>query len=279
MTCGGDLVCNFQAAEPLCLDPDLDEDADGLSNEQDFCPATAEASNHDEDGDKRGDSCDACPIERWTVNTKDEDGDGLAGRCDPDDRTPGDKMVFFDGFATDTLAEWKLGDDASAFSISGGRLKGAVTSTANSELVATHSLSSSKESMAAFVAYRVTDTAPAGVDSVSRNIAVSLQTDLPMGGSQASCGPVLTAQNSDLRLSSDGGEAVEPFPGLYAKNETYRLLLQTIGTQALCVQTLGQSAKVVDGLFGGGFMTMVKLTQLAVGVEYEYVMVIQSELE
>ncbi len=279
MTCGGDLVCNFQSAEPTCLDPGLDEDSDGLANGDDFCPATAGGSNYDEDGDSRGDACDSCPIERWTVNTKDEDKDGLSGRCDPDDRTPGDKMVFFDGFASDTLAEWELGDDAPGFSIAGGVLKGTVSSTANQEIVAVHVLPSSKESMAVLAAYRVTDTEPAGVEAVSRDVSISLRTDLPMGGAQARCGPTLTTQISNLRLSSDRGEEAEPFPGLYSKGETYGLLLQIVGSQARCVQTFGQAAKVVAGTVGAAFMSHVSLSQIAVGVEYEYVMVIQSVLQ
>lgn len=277
MTCGGDLVCNFQAAEPTCLDPDLDEDGDGLSNGEDFCPAMVGGSNHDEDGDGRGDDCDSCPIERWTVNTKDEDGDGLSGRCDPDDRSPGDKRSLFDGFSTNTLSEWELGDDAAGFSISGGVLK-VTASEANPDLVATRVLSSSTNSMAVMTAYRVTNLAPGGVDTIVRDVSVALLTDLPMGGSKASCGATLTAQNSNLRLTSDRGEEVEPFPGLYAENQPYQLLLQTQGVQARCVQTQGQAAKVVEGMVGPEFLSHVSLAQRAVAVEYQYVFVVSSPL-
>jgi hypothetical protein len=277
MTCGGDLVCNFQAAEPTCLDPALDEDSDGLTNGDDFCPATSGGSNFDEDGDGRGDDCDSCPIERWTVNTKDEDGDGLSGRCDPDDREPGDKRALFDGFSTDTLSEWKLGDDAAGFSISGGVLKSTAT-VANPDLVATRTLPSVRDSTSVFVGYRVVNAAPADVDGIVRDVSVALINDIPMGGARARCSANLTSQASTLRLSSDRGEEFADYPGLYAENQPYLLFLQTEGTRARCIQSLGSAAKIVEGNVGEDFKTAVTLNQRAVAVEYQYVLVIQSPL-
>jgi hypothetical protein len=138
-TCSDGLVCNFQAASPVCLDPDADEDADGLNNKMDLCPATANVSNHDEDGDKEGDPCDLCPIEPFSVNQKDADGDGVAGLCDPVDSEKGDKIVFFEGFGkSDALTGWTL-DDAAHFTVANDSLNVTVTA-ADPDAVASYAL-------------------------------------------------------------------------------------------------------------------------------------------
>jgi hypothetical protein len=274
LSCGGDLVCNFQAATPICLDADLDEDGDGMANKVDLCPATAGGSNHDEDGDKQGDSCDLCPIEAARGIVKDDDGDKLGGGCDPDDKSPGDKVVFFDGFGTDTLANWKL-DDATHFSVSNDLLKVTV-SAADPEASAVHSLPAIAETTTSFVGFRVVDAAPAGVDGASRDVATTLFSDIPMGGSRARCGSNLTSQASALRLTTDQGDVNEPFPGLFELGRTYRLLLQTSGGQAACVQTLGPVAKSAVGSVSSDFKTAVSVVQRSVAADYEYVLVVQS---
>ncbi len=276
LKCDGDLVCNFQAASPICLDASLDEDSDGVVNGDDLCPATMGGSTHDEDGDGQGDSCDLCPIEVARASTKDSDGDGLAGACDPDDREKGDKLVFFDGFGSDSLTTWKL-DDPAHFSISDDMLKITV-SAADPEAVAAHSLATIAETTTAFVAFRVVDAAPAGVDGISRDVATTLFSDIPMGNSRARCGSNLTSQNSTLRLATDQGEVNENFPGLFELDRTYRLLLQTAGNQVRCVQTLGQTAKSADLSVSTDFKTAVSLVQRSVAAEYDYVMVVQSPI-
>lgn len=277
-TCGDGLKCNFQAASPICLDGDLDEDSDGIVNSKDLCPATAGGVNHDEDGDGQGDSCDACPIERWTVNTKDGDADGLAGQCDPDDREKGDKIAFFESFASaDALTGWML-DDAASFSVANDSLKVTVSPTDPSAL-ATLVMSTASDSAAAFVGYRVVDAAPAGVDGASRDVLAGLFDSSPAGDTRAQCGSSLTAQTSTLRLSTNAaGEVNEPFPGLYETNEQYRVLLQTEGTRTRCVQTRGQASKAAASTAGDGLKTAVSLSARSVGVNFDYVLVVRSPL-
>lgn len=277
-TCGDGLRCNFQAAEPTCLDGGADEDGDGLTNEKDLCPATAGGVNHDEDGDGQGDSCDACPIERWTANTKDGDGDGLAGQCDPDDREKGDKIAFFEGFGSpDALTGWMF-DDAASFSVSNDALKVTVAGNDPSAL-ATFIMRTVSDSSAAFVGYRVNDAAPAGVDGTSRDVLAGLFDSSPAGDTRAQCGASLTAQTSSLRLSTNGsGDVLETFPGLYAVNEQYRVLLQAAGTKARCVQTRGESSKFAESTAGDGLKSAVSLSVRSVNASFDYVLVVHSPL-
>jgi Thrombospondin type 3 repeat len=278
LTCAGDLVCNFQATAPICVLPEGDEDGDGLKNEADFCPMTAGGSNHDEDGDKQGDACDQCPIERWAVGTKDTDGDGVVGVCDPVANDKGDSLLFFEGFGSDTaLASWML-SDASLFSVSGDSLKVRVAA-ATPDALASYALPISSDSSVAFLGFRVTDAAPAGVDVLSRDVSLSLLDPSPAaGGSRAKCGGTLTDQGSVLRLTTDAGESTEPFPGLFALGQAYRILLQSEGATARCAQTRGATSQSAENPVGNVGKAVVALSQRGVIAEYDYVMVVRSPL-
>lgn len=92
---------------------DPDQDADGLSNDQDNCPGVANADQLDSDGDLIGDACDQCPNDSDSqaafgyfkdpisgeVHLKtvvpDSDGDGVPDACD--DGGIGRATVTIDG--------------------------------------------------------------------------------------------------------------------------------------------------------------------------------------
>ncbi|MEZ4364605.1 MAG: hypothetical protein R3B48_30800 [Kofleriaceae bacterium] len=278
LTCGGDLVCNFQAAEPICLAPDADEDGDGITNDKDFCPATAGGVNHDEDGDGQGDSCDTCPIEKWSVNSTDKDGDGVSGICDPDDNDKGDKILFFESFASAaTLNDWQL-DDPAHFSIADDSLKATVTA-ADVDAVAKYILPISSDSVVAYTGFRVRDTAPAGVDGVSRDVSLEVLDPSPAaGGSRAKCGGTLTSSGGNLRLTTDMGETNEPMTGLFDSNVPYRILLQSAGATARCAQTGGQASKSAQFPVGNVGKAVVSLSLRSLHADYDYVLVVQSPL-
>ncbi len=69
-------------------DVDEDPDGDGITNNLDNCPTTANADQADSDGDGVGDVCDNC---KDTANASqlDTDGDGIGNDCDDDDDNDG----------------------------------------------------------------------------------------------------------------------------------------------------------------------------------------------
>ncbi len=87
------------AAIDAPLVDDTDDDDDGILDVSDNCPLTANADQHDEDADLRGDRCDPCP-QLANANT-DGDGDKIGDACDPHPGTAGDVLVLFDGFPVD----------------------------------------------------------------------------------------------------------------------------------------------------------------------------------
>jgi hypothetical protein len=277
LSCGGGLVCNFQAAMPICLDEDLDEDADGLSNKQDLCPATAGGSNHDEDGDKQGDSCDLCPIEAARGIVKDEDNDKLGGLCDPDDKEPGDKIIFFETFASiDALTGWML-DDASHYSISNDQLKVTVSALLPAA-DAVRPLPIAPQSAAVFTAYRVDNAAPADVNNASRDVNIALFDNSPAAGDgRARCGASSTSgAEGTLRLTTNRGEVNERIPASFVAGDTYRMLLNVVGGQAACVHIRGQASASASKDVESGQKQAIAVGVRSVAASYDYVMVVSS---
>jgi hypothetical protein len=58
-----------------------DSDQDGISDDEDNCPHSANDEQNDMDGDKTGDVCDNCP-ETPNPEQEDVDGDGVGDSCD-----------------------------------------------------------------------------------------------------------------------------------------------------------------------------------------------------
>jgi gliding motility-associated-like protein len=79
------------AAETIIInltDVDEDSDGDGIDNNLDNCPSTANANQADTDGDGVGDLCDNCAVIS-NSNQLDTDGDGIGNVCDEDDDNDG----------------------------------------------------------------------------------------------------------------------------------------------------------------------------------------------
>lgn len=110
LTCVGGLCVAQGGALPDAGAPDAmvtmdDRDGDGVANATDNCPDAANPDQGDEDGDKLGDACDPCPID---ADNTDGDGDGVAGSCDPNPTTAGDKILAFSGFHSALPATWDV---------------------------------------------------------------------------------------------------------------------------------------------------------------------------
>lgn len=67
------------AAKPL--DPEGDEDKDGVLNKDDDCPLVKNEDQADADADRSGDVCDVCPS-IYDPGQEDADGDGRGSDCD-----------------------------------------------------------------------------------------------------------------------------------------------------------------------------------------------------
>jgi hypothetical protein len=96
----GNNTSEFSAAA-LGQASDPDDDGDGIPNEDDNCPALANADQADRDGDGIGDACDGdddgdgtpdgadnCPLVA-NAGQQDSDSDGIGNACDPDNDNDG----------------------------------------------------------------------------------------------------------------------------------------------------------------------------------------------
>ncbi|HEY5928021.1 MAG TPA: thrombospondin type 3 repeat-containing protein [Kofleriaceae bacterium] len=93
--------------------PNLDSDGDGVMDNVDNCILKANANQANEDGDARGDVCDPCPpftqyLDPLTQQMRpadvDSDGDSVGDGCDVFYvSSPGDRIVFFEGFKDNTV--------------------------------------------------------------------------------------------------------------------------------------------------------------------------------
>jgi hypothetical protein len=126
--CNSDGVCDYQAiyeavgsAGVVCIDKDADPDNDGIPNSMDHCPDSP-GGLYDEDNDGIGDECDKCPIAPPPA-TPDLDNDDVDRPCDPDPDTPGDKILFFDGFEGSALGSAWIASGPEAWTPIGGELQ------------------------------------------------------------------------------------------------------------------------------------------------------------
>ncbi len=79
------------------LDPEADDDLDGIPNAADNCPSVANEEQLDGDGDTVGDACDVCHAGGFTDDRADYDGDGIPCASDPcpfDGPTPTDPAAM-----------------------------------------------------------------------------------------------------------------------------------------------------------------------------------------
>jgi hypothetical protein len=81
--CDSEWISDLEYPNPYDLNPDLDHDGDGIENDFDNCPWTANRDQADRDGDVVGNACDNCEAIANELQL-DADGDGLGDECDED---------------------------------------------------------------------------------------------------------------------------------------------------------------------------------------------------
>jgi len=158
----------------MCIDASGDIDGDGIPNGMDFCEHLKGGAN-DEDGDGIGDDCDACPIAPPPAQAE-ADGDAVIAPCDPDTRTPGDKILLFSGFnaaVAGASTAWKF-QNGEAVVTAGDTVEALVL-----PLIAT------TNHVAIFTAYQI-DTA--STTATTADAGLGSKTVLPLGSSAIQCG-------------------------------------------------------------------------------------------
>ena len=98
---------------------DPDRDNDGVANEEDNCPDTANLNQENEDLDSFGNACDVCP-HLDDPDQADADLDGVGDDCDPQ---PGlmNSWLFFTGFDAPLVGDDWVGE--TGFDVIGGELR------------------------------------------------------------------------------------------------------------------------------------------------------------
>jgi len=213
IACDSDGVCDYEAAMPTCIDRNADTDGDGIPNSLDHCPDTP-GGLYDEDNDGLGDECDKCPIAP-PPSVPDLDHDDVDSPCDPDPDTPGDKILFFDGFGSNVLNPMYMPSGSATWTPIGGELE------ADSDVPTEQYLQLIVEPVPSFAietAYRIAavdsaatehkvivrgyDSRPAGVANfecgvvtadVGSNEVVALETDMN-GTSQTALAPAFSTE-------------------------------------------------------------------------------------
>ena len=88
-----------------------DLDGDGVPNDEDNCPVTANAGQEDNDSDGMGDVCDNCTAVA-NADQRDTDGDGYGNICDADFDGNGSVNLFDFGTFKQAFGPGPLSPDA-----------------------------------------------------------------------------------------------------------------------------------------------------------------------
>jgi hypothetical protein len=211
----------------ICIDVNGDIDGDGIPNGKDFCEHMAGGAN-DKDGDGFGDECDPCPIAPPPAQP-DPDGDAVDSPCDPDPRTPGSKIVLFNGFyapVDGAGADWKFQNGEAIVTPSA---PGTVEQLA-------FPLPTAWRQLAIFTAYQV-DAATA--TAATADAGVGSKTVLPLGTSAVQCGGS-RASGADqvllFQIDTSGGttQNSQPLTAAFNPATRYRVVQLIEGATANC---------------------------------------------
>lgn len=248
---------------PVCLEGSGDIDGDGIENSKDFCEHLAGGS-YDEDLDGFGDECDACPIGKPPA-APESDNDGVDGPCDPDPRTPGHKIVLFNGFNA------PLSGIGAAWKIQGGAaIMTPTTPGAMEQLVVPLPMQSTH--MAILAAYRI-DRIADGASAADAGVAGI--NELPLGTTSIECGSSRIFGGDQLRLDINDSVNTKIASNLFNPAGLYRLVEQLEGGTANCAVAGDSEGAVLQGNFTGEAMNRVAIYARGATARFGYLLVVE----
>lgn len=269
-TCDPGLVCDMtDPSGPVCISATGDLDGDGIPNDKDFCEHMAGGA-HDEDGDGVGDECDKCPIAP-PPSSPDSDGDDVEGtQCDPDTRTPGDKIALFNGF-NDPIKNLPP-----AWQVKDGALLMTPLTIGNTEELEIP-LPSSTSEVSVDIAFHV-DSIAAGATAPSVGVFAK-SVDLPMGVYLNRCGGARIggADSDQIVMQTEMTASTAALLGQFDPASLYRITLRLDKGNADCVMIINNDANrsaPTTQQIAGAAMTRIGLYAKDATIRFSYVLVV-----
>ncbi len=268
--CGDGQICDrTNQGGQMCIDANGDIDGDGIPNGKDFCEHMAGGAN-DEDGDGIGDECDACPIAPPPAQAE-SDGDAVTAPCDPDTRTPGDRILLFNGFNA------AVAGASAAWTFQNGEAIMTPSAPGTVEQL-TFPLAATSSHIAIFTAYQI-DTGSATTPLA--DAGVGSKTILPLGTSAIQCGGSRSSGTDQVlvfQIDTSGGTTQDSKAITTAFDPTakYRVVEQLDGATANCAvagATMANSG-AIQLATDGSTPTNAVLYARGATVRFSYILVV-----
>jgi hypothetical protein len=265
-------VCDYSAADPICIDAAADPDGDGIPNSMDHCP-NGPGGMYDEDHDGIGDDCDRCPIAPPPA-VPDADGDAVDSPCDPDPKTAGDTILLFEGFNAplDTTV-WNA-STPDAWTVEGGELVVRLGAVPTEDFMSTNV--NPAANLAVETSYRV-DKLEAS--ATTHLVAAGARDTRPAGVASFECGVV----HSDVGGAEDvvdletnqGANSHSVALTAFDSARLYRAAASSTGTTVGCT-VIGDNMPVgtVQGSITPDALGQVSLAARAVTARYQWLLVV-----
>jgi hypothetical protein len=253
----------------MCIDASGDIDGDGIPNGKDFCEHMAGGAS-DEDGDGIGDDCDACPIAPPSAQAE-ADGDAVTAPCDPDTRTPGDKILLFNGFnaaVAGASPAWKFQNGEAIVTPSG---PGTIEQISLPLVTISNHL-------AIFAAYQID---AASTTATTADAGIGSKTDLPFDKTVVQCGGSRASGTDQVlvfQVDTGGGttQSTMALGTAFDPTVRYRVVQQLDGATANCAVAGASMANsgVAQLMIDGSTPSEVVLYARGATVRFSYILVV-----
>ena len=261
-------VCNLSGpGDPVCVDANGDLDGDGLPNKSDFCNQQP-GGNFDEDGDGRGDECDACPIAPPPAQP-DRDTDMVDSPCDPDPTMDGNRITMFEGFNGTLPASWRKDGP---WEVRGGEAK-LTSADPNLNAILTAPLPLASRHLAVQASYRA-DRVLAGAN---QNLAGVVSIDRrPAGTTAVTCGGSRVGGMDSLVVTADSaGSMSKAFTNVFDPAGLYRIAQLIDNASGACAMDANTQDGAVSASTLGETPTEAGLIGRAADVRFQYLLIVQ----